>query len=75
MLGLHGGRGADFFAPRSHEVECDHSFAGLSGQFCVCCGVVTMSFQFLLKNAPLTPQKTKGKRSTDLSALSLTRIS
>ena len=31
LLGLHGGRGADGFAPRSHEVECDHRFAGLSG--------------------------------------------
>ena len=27
LLGLHGGRGADGFAPRSHEVECDHRFA------------------------------------------------
>ena len=31
LLGLHGGRGADGFAPRSHEVECDHRFVGLSG--------------------------------------------
>ena len=34
--------------PRSHKVNCDHRFAGLSGQFvCVCCGVVTVSFEFL----------------------------
>ena len=31
LLGLHGGRGADGLAPSSHEVECDHRFAGLSG--------------------------------------------
>ena len=31
LLGLDEGRGADGFAPRSHEVECDHRFAGLSG--------------------------------------------
>ena len=43
LLGLHGGRGANGFAARSHEVECDHRFAGLS----VCCGVVTSSFEFL----------------------------
>ena len=29
------GRGADGFAPRSHEVERGHRFAGLSGKFCV----------------------------------------
>ena len=31
LLGLHGSRGADGFAPRSLEVECDHRYAGVSG--------------------------------------------
>ena len=26
-VGLHGGHGADGFAPSSPDVECDHSFA------------------------------------------------
>ena len=73
LLGLHGGRGADGFAPRSHEVECDHRFSGSSGQCAARCGEVTTSFGFLslcsvekcfsrrqcrlLSDAPLVPMR------------------
>ena len=64
LLGLHGGRGADRFAPRSHEVECDLRFVGLSGQCTTCCGEVKTSFECLIFLLILFAPKKKRKTMT-----------
>ena len=44
LEGIHGGRDEDGFASKSHDVECDHGFAGLSGLCAARCGEEVMSF-------------------------------